>query len=423
MPSDPASSLPPSGHRPVTVVIAEDDAAMRFALCELLDHEPGLELRGQATDAAEAIALCERVQPDVCLVDVGMPWGGGPHAAREIRARCQETEVLAFSGREDTATVVEMLRAGACGYVVKGNGVDELVDALVAAASGRRPLSAQVAEGVVDVLSERLAREEALTRDVDDRRRRVEAMLARDSLSMVFQPIVALASGLVCGYEALARFSLEPVRSPDLWFAEAEAAGRLLEAELTAVRRALEDLGALPGDTYLSLNVSPETAVSGELSELVGPALGPRLVLEITEHAPIDDYASFAADLEGLRARGVRIAIDDTGAGFASLRHILRLAPDIIKIDMTLTRRITTDRAERALTRALISFAAETGATVVAEGVESEAEIGALSELGVPCGQGYHLGRPERAVRHSYAPRRDSEDRLRRVRPAEVPHR
>ena len=421
----PASSLPPRppGGRPVTVVIAEDDAAMRFALSELLDREPALELCGSATDAAEAILLCERLQPDVCLVDVHMPWGGGPHAAREIRARCLDTEVLAFSGREDTATVVEMLRAGACGYVVKGNGVDELVDALVAAASGRRPLSPQVAEGVVDVLSEKLAREEALSRDVVERRRRVEAMLARDSLSMVFQPIVALASGLVCGYEALARFSLEPVRSPDVWFAEADAAGRLLEAELTAVRRALEELHALPVDAYLSLNVSPETAVSDELLSLVGPALGPRLVLEITEHAPIDDYASFAADLERLRARGVRIAIDDTGAGFASLRHILRLAPDVIKIDMTLTRRITTDRAERALTRALISFAAETGATVVAEGIESEEEIVALSELGVPCGQGYHLGRPERAVRRSYAPPRDGEDRFRGVRQTGVPHR
>ena len=396
MPRDPATTASPGDPLPVTVVIAEDDPAMRLALTELLAREPRLELLGAAADAAQAIALCERHHPDVCLVDVHMPWGGGPHAAREIRARCPGTEVLAFSGREDTDTVVEMLRAGACGYVVKGNGVDELIDALQAAASGRRPLSAQVAEGVVDVLSEKLAHEEAATRDAAARGRRVDAMLDRSALSMVFQPIVALASGEVAGYEALARFSLEPVRSPDVWFAEAAAAGRLREAELTAVIRALEHLGLLPPTAYLSLNVSPETATTEELLALVPPAIGRRVVLEITEHAPIDDYAAFAHDLERLRARGVRVAIDDTGAGFASLRHILRLAPDVIKIDMTLTRRIATDRAERALTRALISFAAETGATVVAEGIESAAEIAALAELGVPFGQGFHLGRPAR---------------------------
>ena len=422
MPPDPLLHPHAPADPPVSVVIAEDDPIMRLALSELLERAPGLELAGVAADAAQAIVLCERHHPDVCLLDVHMPWGGGPHAAREIRARCPDTEVLAFSGRDDTDTVVEMLRAGACGYVVKGNGVDELIDAMVAAASGRRPLSAQVAEGVVDVLSQRLAREEAATRDVDARLRRVAAMLGRDSLSTVFQPIVALASGLVCGYEALSRFSLEPVRSPDLWFAEAAAVGRLLEAELTAVARALEQLDALPRDAYLSLNVSPETAVADGLLALVGPAMGPRLVLEITEHAPIEDYAAFGAALERVRARGVRIAIDDTGAGFASLRHILRLAPDIIKIDMTLTRRITTDRAERALTRALISFAAETGATVIAEGIESEEEIRALSELGVPCGQGYHLGRPERLTPPTYDLPRGGEDRFRSVRPARVPH-
>ena len=151
----------------------------------------------------------------------------------------------------------------------------------------------------------------------------------------------------------------------------------------------------LPATAQLALNVAPQTAASEDFARLLPAGRAcERIVVEITEHAPIDDYDALAARLERLRRRGLRIAIDDPGAGFASLRHILRLSPDIIKTDMTLTRRIESDRAGRALTRALISFAAEIGATIVAEGIESEAEINALRELGVAYGQGYHLGRP-----------------------------
>ena len=127
---------------------------MRFALCELLDHDRGSSCAARRPTRTTRSTLCERhCSPTSAWSTCTCRGAAAPHAAREIRARCLDTEVLAFSGREDPATVVEMLRAGACGYVVKGNGVDELVDALVAAASGQRPLSAQVAEGVVDVLS------------------------------------------------------------------------------------------------------------------------------------------------------------------------------------------------------------------------------------------------------------------------------
>jgi EAL domain-containing protein (putative c-di-GMP-specific phosphodiesterase class I) len=119
-----------------------------------------------------------------------------------------------------------------------------------------------------------------------------------------------------------------------------------------------------------------------------------RTVVEVTEHAAIENYRSFQDAVDGLRKDGVRLAVDDAGAGYASFRHILQLSPDIIKLDLTLTRDIDHDRARRAMASALIAFAKETDAEIVAEGIETEAELETLIGLGTRYGQGYHLGRP-----------------------------
>ena len=392
----PPKRLPTAG---IGVVIAEDDPAMRTALGALLAQDAALDVVGAGADAEEAIALCTRHQPHICVVDVTMPGGGGAHATRVIRERCPRTVVLALSGHDDRASVVEMLRAGASGYLVKGNDPDELVAAVRDAARGQRPLSPVVADSVVDELADHLAREDREQLRRRESHERIERVLSDGLLGIVLQPIVALAGREVVAFEALARFGAEPVRSPDLWFAEAAETGQLLALELAAVEAAFARLEELPEGAQLSVNVSPTTAASDALfNALPKGRASERIVVEITEHAPIDDYDAFAPPIQRLRRRGVRLAVDDAGAGFASLRHILQLSPDIIKTDMTLTRRIETDRAERALTRALISFGAEIDATIVAEGIESEAEIEALSDLGVAFGQGFHLGRPSAVV-------------------------
>lgn len=141
------------------------------------------------------------------------------------------------------------------------------------------------------------------------------------------------------------------------------------------------------------MNCSHRAAVSSELASLVGPHAD-RVVLEITEHDAVEDYEGLVGALTPLRARGTRVAIDDAGAGFASLRHTLQLAPDIVKVDISLTRDIDTDRGRRALAKALISFADEMGMTIVAEGIESEAELKTLRDLGVKYGQGFYLAEP-----------------------------
>ena len=142
------------------------------------------------------------------------------------------------------------------------------------------------------------------------------------------------------------------------------------------------------------MNFSPQTAVSDRLRDLLERADPSRIVVEVTEHAPVADYDELREALSGLRERGVRLAIDDAGAGFASLRHIIRLDPDLIKLDITLTRQIETDPVRQALAVALVSFAEQIGATVVAEGVESELELEALRRAGIRHAQGFLLGRP-----------------------------
>lgn len=223
---------------------------------------------------------------------------------------------------------------------------------------------------------------------------RIRSVLGSGLLSVVFQPICEVAAKRIAGVEALSRFATVPHRAPDLWFNEAAEIGMAQTLEIAAIRLALEALHQLPNEVYMSINASPEVVLSGALAaELLGMPCE-RIVLEITEHALVLRYEDLLASLAPLRTAGVRIAVDDAGAGHSSLRHILQLAPDIIKLDVSLTRHIDTDTARRALTAALAEFGRETGAKIVAEGIETLGELSTLMRIGIPLAQGFLLGAP-----------------------------
>jgi PAS domain S-box-containing protein len=226
--------------------------------------------------------------------------------------------------------------------------------------------------------------------------RRIEGVLTTDRPSIAFQPLISAKTCRVVGVEALCRFAVEPERAPDAWFAEAHHVGRGIELELLAMSQALDAAQELPDDLYVSINVSPATLLDPRLHTLVCATWLPlpRLVLEVTEHLHIEDYEPLCQQLVGLRGRGVRIAVDDAGAGFASLQHIVRLEPDIIKLDRGLVAGIDDDPQQRALAAALVMFASEVGSTIVAEGIETPGEMAAVIALGVETLQGYGLGRP-----------------------------
>lgn len=235
-------------------------------------------------------------------------------------------------------------------------------------------------------------------------RRRIQAVLDDGGPRMELQPIVNLRTGQTVGSEALARFDALPVRTPDVWFAEALTAGLGLELELAAVRQALALQRGLPAGHYLSVNVSPVTAASRELHDLVSaPGIDPSgLVFELTEHANVEDYDSLRVALTALRTLGARIAVDDAGAGYASLCHIVYLRPDIVKLDCALVCGVDGDPARRALAEALSLFAQRIGACLIAEGIECEADLSALRSVGVTHGQGFLLGRPAPPVRSDH---------------------
>ena len=249
------------------------------------------------------------------------------------------------------------------------------------------------AEELRELYEKEQAQAEAL-RAAKEQLQRIQAILEGGSIRMVFQPIADLRDGRVVGVEALARFVAEPVRTPDVWFEEAEAVHMREELELAAVGEAFSQPELLPADTYLSINLSPETVTSPHFIEMLPQVAPERLVLEVTEHAPVKNYEALGAALREFRASGGRLAVDDAGAGFASLKHILRLAPEVVKLDREVAQGIDGDRGRHALASALVSFATDIGAQVVAEGIETKAECEALRALGVSYGQGFYLAHP-----------------------------
>ena len=228
----------------------------------------------------------------------------------------------------------------------------------------------------------------------EQRRERIRAVLDQGLYSLVYQPIVHVVQNQLVGHEALTRFHPEPYRSPDQWFHEAAEVGLLAELELAVIRRALADLGRFPEGTYLSLNISPQTLSTGAIHEVLDGVPLERVMLEVTEHASVADYGVIADQLTSLRQRGLRLAVDDAGAGYASFRHIIKLKPDVIKLDASLVAAIDQDPVIHALAAALIRFAEETGSKVVAEGVERPQELHVLRQLKVNKAQGYLLGAP-----------------------------
>jgi EAL domain-containing protein (putative c-di-GMP-specific phosphodiesterase class I) len=211
--------------------------------------------------------------------------------------------------------------------------------------------------------------------------------------SMAFQPIIELATHRPVGFEALARFDSE--KPPGQWFAEASMLGLGAELELSAVSVAFSQLDVLANDEFMAINVSPAVVLDARFRELIERQARDRIVVEIGEDQPFDDYDGLAIACEDLREAGTRIAIDASGSSSSSLQHLAALEPDIIKIGIGLTRAIDSDPVKRAQAASLLQFAQETNATVTAVGIESVDELLTLQSLGVQWGQGFLIGQPD----------------------------
>jgi EAL domain-containing protein (putative c-di-GMP-specific phosphodiesterase class I) len=214
-----------------------------------------------------------------------------------------------------------------------------------------------------------------------------------DDLTLVFQPIVDLVGATIAGYEALARFPGSA--GPDVWFAAAAEAGIAAELEALAIHKALAAVDGLPPDTFLTVNVSPHLLGSAAVQDALAtrPALH-RVVVELTEHTPVHDLAALRRQTDDLRARGALIALDDAGSGYSGLQQLAVLRPQVVKLDRALVSDADTDPVRVALAEMLGEFAGRIDAWLLAEGIETAAELAAFAQLGVPLAQGWLLGRP-----------------------------
>lgn len=390
---------PPTDPLLGAVVLVIDDAESNVFLLQRVLELAGVEAVHGVTDPRLALERCEEVRPDLVLLDLHMPHVDGLTVLRSIRASLDTKEflpVLVLTGDTVSTAREQALDAGASDFVTKPFDRLEVIQRVRNLLS-MRAMYRDVQRHNAELAAELEAQAEAARRataELEARRAIVAGVIASGAPRMVFQPIYELGEGRIVAVEALARFDFEPKRTPDVWFAEAAVAGLGLELELAAIEAALAHLDELPGDCPMTINASPDTVASPGLAAILTAEVGNRVVLELTEHERVLDYAALELALDRLRENGVRIAVDDAGAGYAGLQQILRLRPDVIKLDLDITRGIDGDPARRALASSLVNFGRDTEALIVAEGIESPEELAVLRALGVRWGQGYHLGRP-----------------------------
>ncbi len=278
--------------------------------------------------------------------------------------------------------VAAVLEAAGLGTVIVDNVED--AEELVAHSSG--------------VLLHGRPRPPAVLRDLDpnarERREQLRTIIATEAFRVVFQPMVALYKAQIVGYEALTRF--DDGTAPDRRFADAAALGLGAELELATIAAAVAAARELPADRFVSINLSPELILTHreELESAIEQLHRDRpVVLELTEHDVVDDYVSLRDNLARFDPP-VQLSVDDAGAGFSTLRHVVMLDPEYVKLDRTWVTDIDTDPTRQALVAGLSHFARTTGCQLVAEGIESESERDMLTDLDVSLGQGYLLGRP-----------------------------
>lgn len=336
--------------------------------------------------------------------------------------RLQRTVLFLFVAVVADSLVAVVLRAGSIQAVADGDrswttlvalgGLGSLALLLVATLLTVRDLlalwhEAKSAESRVKVLeasammlriqsADRQAPVHAeIERGIVAARQRLLDVINRANLTIAMQPVIDLKRDRWVAADALPRFP--DGRAPDLWFREAEENGLGVELGLLAMATALASARELPPHIGVSINASPSLILDPRMAETIyrsGMALD-RLTLGITEHAEVTAYDEINAALVGLRERGVQLAVDDMGAGYASFSHVLKLRPDVIKLDRSMVADIGADAAKRAFVTALVLLALELDATITAEGVDTGDELEAVESLGVDHAQGAHIGRPD----------------------------
>jgi EAL domain-containing protein (putative c-di-GMP-specific phosphodiesterase class I) len=388
-PSSPASAgqvvptaPPSSGTRPARVLLVDDDPLVVSTFRRLL------EVSGLVVDVAgngvEALGLFGERRYDAVLSDVSMPELDGLELLRELRGRDPDVPVILMTGGPTMRTAIRALEYGALEYLVKPIEVDDLVRAVTRATRLHRMTMAERHAG--DLLGMGTTSRADLLSTFDR---------AVRGLWMAFQPIVSVRERRVIAYESLLRSAESALPNPGAMLDAAEKLSRLDQLGRVTRERTALAMESAP-EQMVFVNLHPKDLFDPELLERASALskMAGRVVLEVTERASLDVGEHLKERIASLRSAGYRIAIDDLGAGYAGLSTFAQLEPEVVKLDMSLVRGVHQHKTKQKLVRSMVHLAREMGTMVIAEGIESEVERDALSELGCDLMQGYLFARP-----------------------------
>ena len=379
--------MPPG---PVTVLIADDEASIRAGLEKIIGLDDSLLLVAVAVDAQEAISLAREHQPSVALLDVNMPGGGGPRATAGIRAASPRTRVIGHSVHDDRAAVMEMVRSGAVGYLVKGASGETIRDTLHRAGQGQSTLSGEVVSTVVYELASILNLQE---QEAEGRRAQVAAarrLIRGEGVTIVADPVFDLRSSEYAGAEARPMLAGGVEADIDAALQSADAVGYRVEAERALISQALREIGSPPAGGYLGLPASPATLTSTGFSDLVLGSKQPLMIL-LSGACPAPDYPQLKAALGFLRHRGIRLAVTGIGHSQHAVSHALALRPEVVKLDPQLVARLDGDPAELTLFTSTQAFAHSLGADLWVDGLVSQRQLDTAVMADARLGQGPFL--------------------------------
>jgi len=384
--SDPAlASRQPANT--LTILIADDEPSIRTGLTKIIGLDDAMTVVAVATNADEAITMARDSQPMVALLDINMPGGGGPRATAGIREASPRTMVIAHTIHDDRAAVMEMVRAGAVGYIVKGASADEILSTLQRAGAGKSSLSPEVISTVVSELAAMVhfQEQQAAARRAEVARAR--RLVAGEGLGLAVEPVIDLQTGAPVGVEVRPFLVDQPGRDVEEELVASEAVGYRVELENALVRRALAEVGPRLAGSYVGIRVSAATVVSRAFSQLEPPT-GTRLMVVLDGARESADGRELQEVLGRLRHRGAILAVGGLGGGAAAFGFALALRPEVLKLDRRLLAALDLDPAAQALVGGMATFARGLGANLQVDGIASAEAADAARQAGARLGQG-----------------------------------
>jgi len=371
---------------PSRVLLVEDNEALAAALTRSL-RKAGYVVE-HAADGSDATKLLIEGGFEAVVTDLMLPGTSGMDLLRTIRAYDLDLPVLLMTGHPTMETAIDAVELGALQYLVKPVEIGVLIKAVGRAAEYHR----------LARIKREAMRIAGATSTYPGDRAGLEGRFIRalETARMAFQPIVDLKRNVVYGYEALLRSKEPSLPSPPDVVRAAEQLGRTADLGARVRELAVQSFSRVGGDAVLFLNVHNNDLLDPALYEMnsVLTPIASRVVLEVSEHSPIERIKDARARASVLKFNGFRIAIDDLGAGYAGLTSFITLEPDIVKIDMALIRGIDSSEIRQSLVKSIVELCARLGMGVVAEGVETSAELHAVRMLGCGYAQGFFIGRP-----------------------------